>query len=221
MEFWETLTLFQRIVLLIALPFTVLLFIQFVMQTFGLGGSGGDTDVDVDGDGVPDDTELPDGGELQDSGGMRAAFGTIGGLKLFTFRGIVAFFVIGGWTALAVSMSARPVWAALAGIGAGAAADLLFALAMKLAMRLQESGSVNLSNAVGLVGEVYVPIPPQRIVGGKINLELQGKLCEIDALSDEPGFIKTGEKVVVTLVLGNAVLVAPASGDPAPEKSQE
>ena len=194
-EFWYSLSLFQQILLCIVVPVTLILVIQFVLLLFGIGGGGNaDATIDLDGDGIPDDVSNADQG---------MEFTEIGGLRLLTLRGILAFLSIGGWTALVVSI----------GLLAGAAADILYALVMRAVMRLQENGAIHLKNAVGLTGEVYIPIPPQRTANGKINLILQGKLCEEEAIWNGDVFLPTGTKVTVTGILGDALIVAPLTAE--------
>ena len=200
-EFWYSLTLFQQILLCIAVPVTLILIVQFVLLLFGIGGdSTAEATVDLDGDGIPDDVSNTDQG---------MAFTEIGGLRLFTLRGILAFLSIGGWTALVVSIEYSVLLATVIGLLAGATADILYAMVMRAVLRLQENGAIRMKNAVGLTGEVYIPIPPQQTANGKINLILQGKLCEEEAVWNGNDFLPTGTKVTVTGILGDTLIVAP------------
>ena len=204
-EFWYSLSLFQQILLCIVVPVTLILVIQFILLLFGIGGGDhADATVDLDGDGIPDDVSNADQG---------MEFTEIGGLRLLTLRGILAFLSIGGWTALVVSIEYSVLLAVVIGLLAGAAADILYALVMRAVLRLQENGAVHLKNAVGLTGEVYIPIPPQRTANGKINIILQGKLCEEEAIWNGDVFLPTGTKVTVTGILGDALIVAPLTAE--------
>ena len=56
---------------------------------------------------------------------------------------------------------------------------------------------MEISNAVGKTGEVYLTIPPSLSGTGKINVDLQGTLTELDAMTENDTPIKTGAKVKV------------------------
>ena len=199
---WESLTALERVFAAAAIPATLLLIIQLVTTLIGLGGQEGDADgpdldgdgvpdgIDLDGDGVPDEFyESPDGAEVQHEGFN---------LRLFSFRGIVAFFAVYGWGALAISRSGRPwLLAILVGLILGVAAMFLVAVTMQLFVRLQSDGTVDPGNAVGLAGEVYLSVPPQRQGEGKVNVVIQEKMTECAAVTDEESPISTGEKITV------------------------
>lgn len=199
--FWETLSLFQQILLCIAIPVSVVLLIQFILLLFGIGGDDEpDLEVDLDGDGIPDDVA---------NGDFGMSFGEFGGLRLLTVRGILVFFSIGGWSAL-IASTGLSVWSSiLIGLAAGVLADLLYAWIMHTVLRLQNNGVICLENAIGLTGEVYIPIPPCTASSGKINLVLQGRFCEQPAVWEGDSFLPTGSKVQVTGVLGDALIVTP------------
>ena len=60
---------------------------------------------------------------------------------------------------------------------------LLVALLFVSITRLAQSGTMNVKNAVGRTGEVYIPVPAARSGRGKVSITLQGALREIDAKS--------------------------------------
>ena len=222
---WEALTMLERLFAAVAIPATLLLLIQMVMTLIGLGGHDGDLDtdspegdftdldgdglpdgidldgIDLDGDGIPDislDTDGLDADELDTDGDSAPDQHAAPGLRLFTFRGIVAFLAVSGWAALAISRAGHPWLAAtLVGILLGAGAMVLMAVVMRLFLRLQTDGTVDLSNAVGLPGEVYLPVPAEREGEGKVNVVIQDTMTECAAVTDEPRPLSTGEKVTV------------------------
>lgn len=204
--FWFSLSLFQQILLCIAIPVTLVLLIQFLLLLFGIGDDNEpELTVDLDGDGIPDDVSNIDDG---------MSFGEFGGLRLLTLRGVLAFFSIGSWAALIASSSLR-TWVALSiGVLVGGLADVIYAWIMRLVLRLQENGAIRLENAVGVIGEVYIPIPPEAASNGKINLVIQGKLCEQEAVWHGNRFLPTGTKIRVVGILGDTLVVEPLS----PEK---
>jgi hypothetical protein len=208
---WEALTLLERVFAAVAIPATLLLLIQLVMTLVGLGGHDGDLDadgdgadafVDLDGDGVPDGIDLDGDGvpdiSLDTDGDGVPDHAALPGLRLFTFRGIVAFLAVTGWAALAVSRAGHPWLAAvLVGLLLGAAAMVLVAVIMRIFLRLQTDGTVNVENALGLPGEVYLSVPAARSGEGKVNVVIQDTMTECAAVTDEERAISTGEAVTV------------------------
>jgi hypothetical protein len=212
---WESLTALERVFAAAAIPATLLLIIQLITTLIGLGGQDGDADgPDLDGDGVPDGIDLdldgdgiPDGIDLDGDGVPDEFYESPEetevqhegfNLRLFSFRGIVAFFAVYGWGALAISRSGRPwLLALVVGLILGVAAMFLVAVTMQLFVRLQSDGTVDPENAVGLAGEVYLSVPPQRQGEGKVNVVIQEKMTECAAVTDEERPIPTGEKVTV------------------------
>ncbi|MEA4894603.1 MAG: hypothetical protein VB064_05005 [Oscillospiraceae bacterium] len=192
---WESLTLLEKIAAGIAFPATLILLIQIVMQLFGLDGGPGDgLDVDVDGDGIQDAGEHGDFGDS--------------GAHVFTIRGFVTFFTIFGWSFLALSRSgASSSMSLLVSFILGVCAMVITGFIIYWALKLQSDGTVNYSSALGLTGRVYIPIPPDRTGTGKVNVLIQERYCECDAVSDEEQLIETDCEVVVTGVTGRNTLI--------------
>ncbi len=222
---WESLTALERVFAAAAIPATLLLIIQLVTTLIGLGGQEGDADgPDLDGDGVPDAIDLdlngdgiPDGIDLDGDGVPDEFYESPEetevqhegfNLRLFSFRGIVAFFAVYGWGALAISRSGKPWLVALiVGLILGVAAMFLVAVTMQLFVRLQSDGTVDPGNAVGLAGEVYLSVPPQRQGEGKVNVVIQEKMTECAAVTDEERPISTGEQITVVGVTRERQLI--------------
>ena len=73
--------------------------------------------------------------------------------------------------------------------------------------RLESAGTVGVSSAVGLDGEVYLTIPERGKGQGQIRVVLAGQLKIVDAVSRDRA-VATGEKVlVVGTGEGNTVIV--------------
>ena len=191
-ELWQSLSTLQQVLVIIAVPSTLILVLQLILLLCGLGDEDGSFD-GLDGDQIND-----------------FSVADIGGLRLFTLRGVLSFLAIGSWTALTVSTSAKAVWIpVVSGLAAGIAADVLLAVIMRSVRRLQQSGNIEIENAIGKQGEVYIPVPADRSGFGKVNVVLQGRLVELDAVTDSERMLKTGEEIVVTDVVGNAVVAEP------------
>ena len=174
-DWYNSLNLLQRIYALIAIPSTVILLIQTIMLFFGFG----DDEVDMDFD-----------GDVDISGGD--------GLVLFSIRGIVAMLCIGGWTGILFSeMGLNTPLTVLFSTALGFAALVGMAALIKALLQLQSSGNIELANAIGKVGQVYIPIPPNMSGMGKVNVTLQERYSEFSAMTKEIEAIKTGELIRV------------------------
>ncbi len=198
-NWFEALTLLQQIFACIALPATVILAIQTVLLILGLGF--GDADTDVDG---------PDCEFCDADGDLDYAAGDAAGLRIFTVRGLVAMFSIGGWVGIAaIDLGANDFLATLFAIIAGIAALLLVAYIIKLLLKLQESGNLDARNAVAHTARVYITVPASRRGTGKVMITVQERLCEMEAITDYGEDLKTDCMVQVVSVSDNILVVRP------------
>jgi membrane protein implicated in regulation of membrane protease activity len=131
---------------------------------------------------------------------------TDGGFKLLSLQGLTAFFMMFGLVGLALLKSGMALvltvfGGAMAGLGAVWLTGILFSQ-MK---RLQSEGTLNLANAVGQQGTVYLTIPAGK--SGQIQVAVQGSLRIIDAVSKDQKRIATGEKIQVVDVVDSETLV--------------
>jgi len=135
--------------------------------------------------------------------------------RIFTIRGIVAFFALGGWAGLAALTSGVPVfWSIQIALFSGISAMMLASIAIRLALRMQDSGNINLKNALLQPAEVYITIPPSRSNTGKITMLLQERFVELDAVTDSEQEIRPKTKVeVVGLADMDCVVVRLAQED--------
>ena len=208
LAWWESLDALERGFAFVAFPATALLLIQTVLTLLGLGHDADadmDLTIDIDGDGVPD---IPDisAADAASIGDQDAGVGA--GLQLFSLRGIIAFFAVGGWAGLAFLRSGMDRGlAVLLAVASGALAMVLTALILKSFLRLQYNGTLDVRNAVGLSGTVYLTIPPARSEAGKVTLLLQERLTQLDAVTDCETPIKTGAEVIVVGLSGKTTLI--------------
>ena len=176
---WNSLTGLQQIFACIGIPATLVLVVQTILLLFGIG-DGSDADMDID----------PDGFDISDAGD--------GGLVLFSIRGIVAMFCVAGWAGVVfVDLGLAPIPAVLLAILCGVAALFGIAYLMKAVLKLQSNGNIQIGGAVGKTGEGYIPIPAKGQGRGKINLTLQDRFIEVDAITRAEEPLKTGETVRV------------------------
>ena len=227
MDWWNEMTGLQLAFAYFALPATIFMVLQFFMSLFGFIGEGdaegidgaddfvdGDVDMDFD-DGVP--VDIPDGqpqdvyeDHLVETGHEDAdnAGQSTDSLKLFTLRGIIGFFAIGGWTGVVALDWGIPVpGAVLLALLMGWMALYFVAWSLRAVLRMQQSGNIVLHNAIGLQGEVYIPIPPVKSGIGKVNIVIQDRFTEVNAVTDAERTIRTGEKITVIGVESEGVLL--------------
>ena len=195
-EFWESLIIGQQIFVCIAIPATILLVIQTVMMLIGLGAG----DTDLDGDGIPDEFDAPvDESDVPD-----------GDLAFFTLRGIISMLCIMGWSGLVFldpSLSIPLPLGILISFALGVAALVLVAFAMRGISKLQSSGNLDLRNAIGKVGQVYLTVPAGGKASGKINLTIQEQYKEFTAITTADSDLKTGSYVRVVALSESGILV--------------
>jgi len=216
---WNALTLIEQVFAIIAIPATVLLVIQTVLLLFSAFGEG-DSDMaqghghasdfshDHEHDLSLDDAEGVGGdGHAHDSHQADHAVHDPG-LRIFTVRGIVAFFCIFGWSGLVMLRNnvVPPVSIAVA-IALGFLFMLLIAYAFWKFMGLQSDGTIDVNRAVGVMGTVYIPIPKSREGAGKVMVLVSGRLTEFDAITDDGENIPTQSEIRVTSVTKASTLV--------------
>jgi membrane protein implicated in regulation of membrane protease activity len=134
------------------------------------------------------------------------AHNTDQGFKILTIQGMTAFFMMFGWVALAVSRSTGSslILAFPAGFAAGGFAIYIMGWAMHAMVKMQSSGNIDIKNAIGQEGHVYLTI--QKNGSGVVSIEVQKRLREMDAVASDKSEIKTGTRVRVVALEG-AVLV--------------
>lgn len=190
---WSTLSLLQKIFFCVACASTLLLLIQIIMMIVGFG-SDGDLDTDgIDGDGFE---EAADGLTLDSDVG----------LSLFTVKTLSSFFAIGGWVGFAVSdLGNLP--AILIALLSGTIALVGMAFIMKRLASLQSEGNINYSNAIGKIANVYLTIPANNGGSGKINLTLQERFIEANAITNDAEEIRTGAMVKIVSIIDDTFVV--------------
>jgi hypothetical protein len=184
-SWWQTMGSFEKIFWGIALLFTLLFLIQTIMSfTAGDGDeSFGDADAAMD-----SDTGIDYG--------------------FFTIKNFIAFFTIFGWTGIALikgNMS-KGITISIA-LAAGIVVVLIMMFLFRTMSKLKESGTLQLKNAVGVIGEAYLFIPASRNGFGKVHLKIQGSLHELQAVTDDVENIATGKLVKVVNIINDKTLL--------------
>jgi len=123
-----------------------LIVVQIGLQLFGLGS---DTDVDFDADA---DVDFDGDGAAEGHGNV--FFG------IFSFKALAAFAGFFGLTGLALMDGGHAPGMRIAmAAGAGFASMVVVAWLMRGLAKLGQSGTLNLNNAVGKTGTVYLRVP--------------------------------------------------------------
>ncbi|MGB6150946.1 MAG: hypothetical protein WBG48_03050 [Pricia sp.] len=182
---YESITLFEKIYWIVAVVGSVILVILLAM-TF-IGGELDEVDGDVD-------------TEIEGDTGIEFQF--------LSFKNLVGFFTIFGWSGIAC-IEAGLSYALTVVI------SLICGLLMMLAMsslfyylgKLQSSGSLRFKNALNQVGEVYLTIGAKRSRVGKVSINVQGTLREMDALTDETKDLQQSDVIIVKEVTANGILI--------------
>ncbi len=192
---WDSLSVASQVFALVAIPMTVVLLIQTVLMFIGIGGEADGADGPEFGDSETDTDVGETDAEALDS------------LHIFTVRGIIAFFVVFGWVGFLMDSAAVSLWITVpVAVLCGFAMMVLLAVLFKAVMKLRSGGNLELSNALGTAGTVYLAIPGGRGGVGKVNILLQGSYVECEAVTDEAETIPTGSEIVVTGVSGQTTL---------------
>lgn len=196
---WTNLSDFQQIIFIVAGSATLILVVFLILLLFGLG------DESFDGSDIDDFDFDPYNDE---------PISAFSGLRILSLRGALTFLSIGGWVAFIIEPSLGKLWALVIGAFSGSIASVILALAFKLSMRLESVGNIEYKNAIGKTAKVYLRIPKEKSGIGKVNLVLQERLVEVDAMTDEIDDLLVNSMVeVVGLVDERTLLVKSIKGE--------
>ena len=194
-------TMLHSLFLICAVVGGLIMVIQFLMMILGFGDFN-----DID---VPDDAPGVDldGGDV-DSGDTDVGSGNMISLARFlSFRVIVAasafFGVLGLW---ADSAKFHPIVSFAIALLGGWVAGAAVAFIMGFINKLQSSGTVKLESAIGKTATVYIPIPENKTNTGKIQLSIQGRIDEIEAMTPGPA-LPSGATVVIKEIVDGRIAV--------------
>ncbi len=188
-EWWHSILLEKQIFYGIGILSLGLLLMQIVLSVLGLGGhADGDLSLHADHD---------------------------SGLGLFSIRTVTAFFAGFGWTGAVMLNHGYSIFAAIAG---GTAGGTIFLLATSFLifnlLRLQGSGNIDYTNAIGTVGTVYTTIPAAESGGGQVELVLQGRLMMAEAFTKCSQPLKPNSKAKVVALIGRSTLLVEPLNNP-------
>lgn len=183
-DWFLDLELFSKIYWSIALLGSII-FIFTIISTF----LGGDTD----------DFENIDA-EIEADTGI--------GFQFITFRNLVGFFTLFGWSGIACIDAglSKPITIVISLI-CGLIMMAIMAAMFFYMNKLSDSGTLKFKNAVNAVGEVYLTVGAKRSSIGKAHVRVQGALRELEALTDNETDLKSGTVIKVKAVTKNGILI--------------
>ncbi len=185
---WNELITVEKIYWAIAILSSIFFVIQLV-ATF----LGADAEVDLE-------AEISTDAEVESDTGM--------GFQFFTLKNLLGFFTLFGWTGLGcldMGMGLFPTF--VISTGSGLIMMAVMATIFYFMSRLTDSGTLNVKNAIGKTGTVYLVVPSERTSTGKVNIEVQGRNIEMDALTDDTQEIPTGAIITVVEIVNNNLLL--------------
>lgn len=184
-DFFGDASILEQTYWYIALIGSAIFLIIFIMTFIG----GGDADMEADMDDISGD----DGGV---------------GFQFFTFKNVIAFFTIFGWSGIVCidngySRMITITISSISGLLMMVATGYLFFWMSKMA----QSGTLKINNAIGVIGEVYLPIGANRSKIGKVQLKVQGSLRELEAITDAEEELTTTTLIKVIKVVSAELLL--------------
>lgn len=204
-SWWDALDILGKFFALIAIPSTLILIVQTILMFVGGASDGADACADAP------DVDMPDGVFGEDAPGGIDIDGDINtepGLKILSFRTIIAFLAVFGWVGIELlKLGTGSVVAISVGIVAGFVIMVVMAFLLKELLKLQSSGNIDIRNAVGASGTAYIPIPANRSGKGKVTVTIQNTSCECEAVTDENTDIPSYSEVLVIGVSGKDTLI--------------
>lgn len=186
---WASLDIYMQILWIITLTASLIFVIQTILTFIGMDSDGG--------------LDVPDGGMSADTDAGTFPF------QLFTFRNFINFFLGFGWTAITLAGNAHPVLVVIVSILVGVALVAAVMYIFYLMSKMEQSGNIETSSAVGCRGSVYLTIPGERQGEGKVQINIQGAVREFDAMTNG-NTLPNGCPIEVTQVLNENMLLVTA-----------
>ncbi len=150
------------------------------------------------------------GGDADDIGDVDSDIdGDTGiGFQFISFKNLVGFFTIFGWSGIACIDAGLPIsLIIIISIFCGLIMMTIMASLFYFIAKLADSGTLDYKNALDSIGEVYLTIGANRSKMGKVHIRVQGALRELEALTDSIYELKSGTIVKVVDVTSNGILI--------------
>ncbi len=181
---WDGLTVLSKVYWMIAFPSSLIFLIQLIMTFIG-----GDVDHDMDGDVGDFDHDI--------------------GFHFITLKNMIAFFTLFAWSGLAsIEGGLGTTFTIIISTISGIVMMAIMASLFYYISKLSHSGTMDTKNAIGQTGDVYLTIPAKKSGMGKVQVNVQGQLRTLDAMTEDTEDIKSNSIVeVVEIISGNKLLV--------------
>ena len=205
LAFMESITGLELVFVICATFGGALFVVRLILMFMGAADSEAPDGMDVDGmdvDGM--DVHDMDVHDIDSADGVHDADISF---KLLSLQGITAFFMMFGLVGWA--MIRQGDYPPLVPIASGTVGGLATIWVMKkifqFATSLQSSGTMDLNNAIGQEGTVYLTIRPGDI--GKVQVNVQNTLSVLNAITESTEEIKTGTDVRVVKIKADKLVV--------------
>jgi len=193
-EFYISLSALEKFYLFAAIAGGVVFIIRFGLALIGMDH---DADFDV-ATGVDGDIDL-------DHGDSDASFQV---LSVQSISAFVLMFGMVGLTFTQIFPGVMEFMSILPAAVAGVITVWIIVKLMSLLYGLQSSGTMDVKNAIGAEGTVYLNIPEGGC--GKVQVSFQNRLVEFDAVSQDGSELKTGTHIRVVFMKGDNLVVEKA-----------
>lgn len=130
------------------------------------------------------------------------------GFQFITFKNLVGFFTIFGWSGIAcIEAELSKPLTIIISVASGLIMMSIMAAMFFYMKKLTSNGTLDFKNAIGGIGEVYLTIGANRSSIGKAHIRIQGALRELEALTDSEIDLKSGTVIKVKDVTDNGILI--------------
>lgn len=188
-DWWTTLTGLGQFFWIMAIISSAVFLIVFVVSLLGFDA---DADIDVDGH-----VDLDTNTDVD-----------VFDLPVFSLKALTAFVTFFSWTGVLLIGESRSLWEIIPySFLSGLLAMALVVFLLKKFSDLTESGTADPLDLIFEKGDVYIPIPPNRLGSGKVHVTLNKSLREMNAVTLDDQVIHTGEKIRVLEILPENVLL--------------
>lgn len=204
-EWWQSLALELKVFYVIGITASAILVVQTILMIVGIGGDGLDA-ADIPNVDVHVDSALEHPGDLH----------------LLSVRTIVAFFMGFGWTGVICMNDGHGIGLSLflALIVGSLFMSAVFFL-MKMLYSLRDSGNIDYKNAIGLIGSVYIPIPPNQSGPGQIEIMIQGRVRFVQAFTKSDRKLTNNCRVKVVEIVDQGTLLVDPLDTSGPTKKED
>jgi membrane protein implicated in regulation of membrane protease activity len=163
--------------------------IRLLLQLFGFVSSS-DIDISTDHDALHTDHTMSD---------------SYDSFKFLTLQNITAFFMMFGLVGLGmVKAHVHFLLAIICASFSGIFTVYLMIKILSSMIHLESSGTLDMNNAIGQEGSVYLTIPKNGT--GQVQISIQNRTQIFDAICEHGEPIETGERVIVVRVLDGYLL---------------